>query len=349
MDLISVIVPVYNVEKYLKRCLDSILDQSYDNIEVVLVDDGSTDQSGSICDEYSSKFENVRTIHKENGGLGSARNTGMKHMSGKYLTFVDSDDSISREHIHNLYSSLIQHRADACYGGHTKVLRKKRIVYPNYYSGRCFTDDDIRRSVIPCLCGQTGSYGDSIEMSVCMAMYSTDIIWSNNLRFVSEREFVSEDMIFNFAYLCHAKRICVSHDVGYYYFFNKESLSHAYLADRFEKSRIMKHEVSKMTKGIGVYELCEQRIKNQFVISARVCLQAEVNAWRKNGAQKAFKKFKKYIDDIELQETVNSYDQSNVRIQARLLNYLIKHKMYRILWIVMSARSILGILGGWQI
>ncbi len=91
-DKISIIVPVYNVEKYLKECIESILSQTYKNIEIILIDDGSTDNSGKICDEYLKKDSRVKVIHKENGGLSDARNTGIEIASGKYIGFVDSDD-----------------------------------------------------------------------------------------------------------------------------------------------------------------------------------------------------------------------------------------------------------------
>lgn len=90
--LISIIVPVYNVEKYLRHCLDSLLKQTYKNIEVIMIDDGSKDSSGQICDEYANKHENFCVIHKKNAGLGMARNTGLEYVHGEYITFLDSDD-----------------------------------------------------------------------------------------------------------------------------------------------------------------------------------------------------------------------------------------------------------------
>lgn len=97
--LISVIVPVYNVEKYLCDCIDSIIDQSYDVLEIILVDDGSTDRSGLICDEYKKKDARIKVIHKENGGLSDARNRGMDISKGEYIAFIDSDDHISPDYL----------------------------------------------------------------------------------------------------------------------------------------------------------------------------------------------------------------------------------------------------------
>lgn len=104
--MVSVIVPVYNVEAYLKKCIDSILRQRYQNYEIILVDDGSTDNSGAICDRYAARYECVIALHKENGGLSEARNHALPHIKGQYVTFVDSDDYIEDDYISNMVNVL---------------------------------------------------------------------------------------------------------------------------------------------------------------------------------------------------------------------------------------------------
>lgn len=111
-DLISVIIPVYKVEKYLERCVKSIINQSYKNIEIILVDDGSPDQCGEICENYAKKDKRIKVLHKENGGLSDARNHGVDHSEGKYITFVDSDDYVSEHYVEYLYRLLIDNNAD---------------------------------------------------------------------------------------------------------------------------------------------------------------------------------------------------------------------------------------------
>lgn len=110
--LISVIVPVYNVEHYLNRCVDSILAQTYSDLEILLVDDGSTDSSGAICDAYARQDARVQVIHKKNGGLSDARNCGIEHAKGRYFCFVDSDDGIAPQMIEVLYRNLLNAGAD---------------------------------------------------------------------------------------------------------------------------------------------------------------------------------------------------------------------------------------------
>ena len=101
--LISIIVPVYKVEPFLRRCIDSILAQTYTNLEIILVDDGSPDNCGLICDEYAAKDSRIKVIHKENGGVSIARNCGLDSSNGDYIVFIDSDDFVAKKHIENLF------------------------------------------------------------------------------------------------------------------------------------------------------------------------------------------------------------------------------------------------------
>lgn len=101
MDLITIVVPVYNVEKYISDCLDSLISQTYKNIEIILVDDGSTDMSGAICDRYTTLDARIKVIHKQNEGLGFARNTGLEVAQGKFVTFIDSDDMADADLVEN--------------------------------------------------------------------------------------------------------------------------------------------------------------------------------------------------------------------------------------------------------
>ncbi|MGN0486471.1 MAG: glycosyltransferase family 2 protein [Acutalibacteraceae bacterium] len=119
--LISVIVPVYNVENYLRECVESILAQHYGNLEIIMVDDGSTDTSGAICDEYAQSDNRVQVIHQENGGLSRARNTGLRACKGEYLLFVDSDDWLECDTVSVLYRLISKHGSQLAIGGYQRV------------------------------------------------------------------------------------------------------------------------------------------------------------------------------------------------------------------------------------
>ena len=127
-DLIRVIVPIYNVEKYIERCINSILNQTYKNIEIILVDDGSPDMCPKICDEFAKKNSRINVIHQENRGLSAARNIGLSKANGKYICFIDSDDYIDKDMISTLYTNLIRYDAEISCCGHVDVYESGKIV-----------------------------------------------------------------------------------------------------------------------------------------------------------------------------------------------------------------------------
>lgn len=145
-QLISIIVPVYNVEEYLKQCLDSILDQTYRNWELILVNDGSTDSSGLICQEYAEKDARIRYFEKENGGLSDARNYGIEQAQGEYLTFVDSDDFLDASHLNVLYNALVNNDVDISIANYTNYQTSTATFYlhtfGDYYE-KIYTSEEL--------------------------------------------------------------------------------------------------------------------------------------------------------------------------------------------------------------
>ena len=127
MSTISVIVPVYKVEKYLPQCIDSILAQTYKDFELILIDDGSPDNCGKMCDEYAQRDARVRVIHQKNGGLSAARNAGIDMAKGEYIAFVDSDDYVSEEYLEKLYSCLVCNNADISICGMLSFFDGKKL------------------------------------------------------------------------------------------------------------------------------------------------------------------------------------------------------------------------------
>lgn len=129
-DLISIVVPVYNVENYLEKCINTIIEQTYKNIEIILVDDGAKDNSGKICDKYEKEDNRIKVIHKMNGGLSDARNAGINIAKGKYIAFIDSDDFIDNEMIQILYKNLIETDSDISICG-VNVIQDEKIQKEN--------------------------------------------------------------------------------------------------------------------------------------------------------------------------------------------------------------------------
>lgn len=128
---VSVVVPIYNVEKYLKQCVDSLLNQTLKDIEIILVDDGAKDGSGKIVDEYKNKFTNVKVIHQANGGLGPARNTGIENATGEYIAFVDGDDWVQSNMYEKLYATAQKSNSDIVVSGHCDYKNEFLLLQKN--------------------------------------------------------------------------------------------------------------------------------------------------------------------------------------------------------------------------
>lgn len=191
MPVVSVIVPVYNAEQFLSQCIDSILCQSFNCFELLLIDDGSTDRSGHICDEYSKKDNRVIVLHKKNAGVCSARNKGLEEARGKYIIFIDADDYVHASYIEHLMSS----DSDLVITGAQRFNARNDSIAP--MSTSSFSIEDFPNHWNT----QTG-----INIIYCLPFakrFRSSIIQKNGIRF-DENLFYSEDMLFNMRYLIHS-------------------------------------------------------------------------------------------------------------------------------------------------
>ena len=143
MDKISIIVPIYNIEEYLEKCVKSIQKQTYKNIEILLVDDGSKDNCASMCDNMALKDERIKVIHKKNGGLSSARNEGIKHATGKYICFVDGDDFIREDYCEVLYNALVETKSDVSAVSYKEIKNSKTRIYNSAARSKKEFDDKL--------------------------------------------------------------------------------------------------------------------------------------------------------------------------------------------------------------
>lgn len=340
-ELITIVVPIYNVEKYLDRCVTSILGQTYNNIEVILVDDGSQDASSKICDSYDD--DRVVVIHKINGGLGSARNAGIDASRGKYITFIDGDDEISPDHIMNLYMALRGNNADTCLCGHTKVRENSRIEHHNFLMNKTFEGPDIIKKVLPRMTGNMPDKNDKIEMSVCMALFSNDIIKKNELRFVSERDFISEDLIFDFDYYPKTQRIVISDDVGYYYYDNAGSLTTKYNPNRFELQKKMTSEEIRRTKALSIFEESRYRIYSKFMAITRYSIKLEQKFVKDNGKKTAKDNIRRICKDPMVKSALKKLKGKRIPWKSRIVNFMIVHNLCFLLMQTMKIKNKYGI------
>lgn len=208
--LISIIIPVYNVEKYVTRCLDSIIKQTYSKLEIIVVDDGSTDSSGRICDEYKRRDERINVIHKSNGGLSDARNVGIDEACGEYISFVDSDDWVTNDYIDSMYRVLVANACDIVICGSRNVseedVREKKTKEK---SKVCFNGEAVKQLLYQRI--STSAYGK---------LYKFDL-W-NDVRFQVGKLY--EDVEPVYMVFQKSKKVIMTNKCNYYYFHRPESI-----------------------------------------------------------------------------------------------------------------------------
>lgn len=208
-ELISVIIPVYNVQRYLPRCIESIIKQTYQNIEIILVDDGSTDKSGKICDKYAKKDRRFVVIHKCNEGVSVARNAGIDVANGEYITFIDSDDWVRKDYVEVLYKAID--------GNDLVVSALKRI----YFQSPKYKDNDIEIAYDFSQINNIEDYffNDNIHWrGPCCKLYKSKTIKSHSIYFPEEIK-AGEDSIFVLDYIYHCNSIIFIDK--YLYFYNR--------------------------------------------------------------------------------------------------------------------------------
>lgn len=210
--LISVIVPVYNVEQYLPKCVDSILGQTYTNLEVILVDDGSPDNCGKICDEYAEKDHRIRVIHKKNGGLSDARNVALDIAKGEYISFVDSDDWLHKQYVEMLYRDLVLTNADISMCAFLRTSTDK-IADGNLKGHTCETMD-YKQAMRLTL------YQNKLNNAACAKLYKKELF--EGLRFTVGRLY--EDLDIFYKIYERVSRFSNTNDALYYYYCRQESI-----------------------------------------------------------------------------------------------------------------------------
>lgn len=233
--LVSVVIPVYNVEAYLDRCVNSVVSQTYRNLQIILVDDGSPDRCPQMCDSWAQRDSRIQVIHKQNAGLGMARNSGLDAAEGKYIFFFDSDDYVDATIVEKCVSSAEANNADAVIFGRYDLCEDMSVT-PKTVASDClvFHKNAICNELLPGMF----TYDRGFGISAWGKMYLLDTFRKNNVRFFSEKEIISEDAYFALEFYSKAKTVTIVPECLYYYYKRSTSLSRQYRPDRQLKNDI---------------------------------------------------------------------------------------------------------------
>ena len=305
-ELISVIVPVYNVSRYIDRCMTSLLKQTYENIEIILVDDGSPDDCGFKCDQYARTDSRVYVIHKKNAGLGMARNSGLDIAKGKYVAFIDSDG--------------------------------QNLLAREVYKKSLYCEEEVWELLLGMIGNLPEEAGDvAIGMSVWKGLYANAIILEQGIRFPSEREYISEDIIFHMQYLLYAQRIAIEETPLYYYCDNGTSLTKSYKVNRFKMENILLKKEMKELDQIFEPDIYRQRLYKSYLGRVRRCIAQEV--FMNPERQVARKNIRRICSSPIVQDVIKKYDSHNLHWTKQLTNRLIQHKWTSALIIVFRLKG----------
>lgn len=330
---VSVIVPVYKVERYLGRCVESLLQQTLEDIEIILVDDGSPDSCPQMCDEYAARHAHVSVIHTENQGLGMARNTGLSRARGDFVAFVDSDDYLAPTGLEELYRLACSSGADTVLGAFSRVSddgschRGQNPLGNRTFSGT----DEILGTVLKGMLGSPADYYDDIYqmMAVWLGLYSRKVIRDNGIQFCSERQFISEDLIFDLDYYPHARKVAISDCDYYYYCENEASLTLTYREDRFERNQELFCEMERRCDELGLD--AQDRLDRSYLGRVRQCLYSEAKHQPRRAAQANMRRI---CSDRRVQEVIGRYPMDHYPPKLRLFAFLMRHRCTRLLYAV---------------
>lgn len=329
--MVSVVLSVYNVEEYLEDCIKSLLAQTYQDYEVIIINDGSTDNSEQICKKYE-KNKNIFVYSKKNEGLGYARNSGLSHVRGEYVLFLDSDDLFKPTLIENLVKNLRPSTIDTCIGGFERISEKGEDLGPYGKSEKTeYIGEAVKRVMLPKLFGSMPNKHDGIVISACNTLYSMQIIKNYNIQFESEREYTSEDLFFNLEYFKHAKGVQFTGEREYLYRINPKSLSHVYRENRFDMKQKIYLEGCRRLKKAGIYEETKIRFMNYYLIGMKLCVRQEVPKIANKSYNECIMKIKSICENIVLKDILQNYPINELGIKQRIFVMMLKHKMAKTL------------------
>lgn len=320
---ISVIVPIYNTEKYIYGCINSIISQKYKNIEIILVDDGSLDNCPSICDELSKKDNRVKVIHKKNEGLGYARNSGLDIATGDYVIFTDSDDILDLNTIDTIVENLNEKNYDMILYGFKYMdvednILKEFIPSPEKYE--YIGHKEVVNEFLPHLVNVLPNEKNfNMNFSSCMCCINRKIIEDAKWRFVSERQILSEDIYSLIVLYNHINSVKILDKSFYNYRINSNSLTHVYREDRFEKVKNMYFELLK----IDFNNNLKERFDYLFLSYVIGCIKSIVLSNNKYNYKK--NKIKEIIEDEDLNVIVNNFLEKET-LKRKIYFYLFKKK-----------------------
>lgn len=339
--LVSVVLPIYNVEKYLNRCIESVVRQTYKKIEIILVDDGSPDGCPQKCDDWAKRDGRIKVVHKKNAGLGYARNTGIENASGEYICFFDSDDYIADDTIEKAYEAVKKENADIGIFGFSTVDKNGNVTNVIAPKTKCqkYVGEKVLASFLPDLISWNPDNGvvTDLRMSAWTALYSMELIRRNSWRFVSEREIISEDVYSLLDLYRDVKTVVVIPEAFYFYCENETSLTHSYKKDRYNRIRHFYEACIDKCNQLEYSKEVKRRMAYPFTANSIAAMKMIVISGLSNTEKK--KMISDIVNDETMQNVVHQMNLKRESITRKILFLSIKYKMTGLCYCLIKAKA----------
>lgn len=341
--LVTVVVPIYKTEKYLDRCIDSIINQTYQNLEILLIDDGSPDKCPQMCDQWAEEDSRIRVIHKKNAGLGMARNTGIENANGEFICFFDSDDYIAPDTIGKAYALAKQKNADIVVFGTCSVNNCGEItksVIPDSVE-ETYCGSDVQLMFLPDFIDgrHDGVKVKNLCLSACSCVISMELIKRTQWRFVSEREIISEDSYSLIELYKDVNCVAILPEALYFYCENENSLTHVYREDRYSKIKQFYRVCYDLADKMNYCEEVHKSISGVFMSFSIAAMKQIVAA--DIGHRERKKILKQIINDETMQQGLEDINCRTYGRAREILFWAMRHKHSNLSYVLLRAQNAL--------
>lgn len=330
MPKVTVVIPVYNMEKYLDRCMESVLEQTLTDIEILLVDDGSKDASGTMCDAYAKRDSRVRVLHKENGGLTSAWKAGSREALGSYIGYVDSDDYIDADMYERMYERAQRTQADiVCCGLHHLYEDDPHRNWTEQMelATDSLTKEDMNASLYPTLINDGSFLGRRLMPNRVTKLVKRQLV-QRNLSQCDDRVSIGEDYQFSLCMFLDAERVEIIRDYfPYHYYMNNASMTMKHDSNYPEKIRIMRENLCRISDAKGVYDLRPQ-IWDDYLCLLVLHVKAIVYKQKDKHYGEIRKEMKKVLRAADTRYAIASCHMTGLTMAEKLFLFFMKHKWY---------------------
>jgi len=338
MPLVSVIVPVYKAENFLRKCTDSILNQTMTDFELILVEDGSPDASGALCDAIATEDPRVRVIHKPNGGVSTARNMGMAQATGKYIAFADSDDWFAPDMLKTLVEAAETNGADSAGCAHFNVLESGEswAEKPAMPAGIYEKDAIINGIVDPLVGDRLGKGGEILNGFIWRYLFTRSIIVDNAISF--EGAYL-EDEIFLVEYFLYAKKLAIVNEPLYYYLWNSASVTHRYMKDYMKTFTGFMARKEKLVARFGLDARRPQWRESSNWAGLLIAIGNEYAKSNPASLKEKQKKVEEYVALPQMQQAIRTLKPAGQSRNKQIVSTLVRMKQFWLLSLLYAVKN----------